>query len=429
MPSTKPFKGLVYNAKKVKDISKVLAPPYDVISKDMQESLYRLDPHNVVRLILGKIKKKDTARGNRYTRAKIFFDSWLKKHILTQDTKKALYIYSQTYEDFARPIERIGFIGLMALDLVGNKKILPHENTLLAPKIDRLDLMRSVRANLSPIFVLYEDKTHNILNILTRARSKEAPFIDVGIDGIRHRVWRLKDARLIGKIDKAMRSKDIFIADGHHRYEVARTYAIESRDKNVSKEFKKNSGYMMAYFVESEEKMLTILPTHRLIKHIGILSPEDIRKRLDKFFLVKKASSMDNLLTDLQRLKSSCAFGLYMGDRLFYVLKLKDYAASDRLIKNKPRDWKRLDVTILHLFLLEYVLGIRDDEDNIEFVKDAPKAKGLVDAGRYRLAFFLNPTKVSQVKRIAKLGQRMPRKATYFYPKPLSGLVINKLAS
>ena len=183
----------------------------------------------------------------------------------------------------------------------------------------------------------------------------------------------------------------------------------------------------MVYFVEADEKMLAILPAHRLIKKLGTIKKDGIINKLNKFFHIERAPGLNTMMSRLRALAGRHAFGIYLGGGKFYILRLKDIAASDKVIKNKPKEWKRLDVSILHLFIFQHVLGIRDVDENIEFVKDPLETARCVDSGKFRAAFFLNPAKVSQVKRIAGLGERMPRKTTYFYPKPLSGLVINKL--
>lgn len=422
-----PFKAVRYNLNAILDLSSVVAPPYDVIPKAMQESLYRAHPYNIVRLILGKIKKDDDPKNNRYIRAKKFFDLWLKRGILEQDRSEGLYIYSQKYAYENKDIERIGFIGLMGLDLgKGESRVLPHENTLLAPKLDRLRLMREVRANLSPIFVLYDDKKHKIINILKNFCSKEKAILDIDFENVRHRVWRLDKADIIKRIESFMGKKNIFIADGHHRYEVARMYSQEIQNKNLTQELKDNSRYIMVYFVESDEKILTILPAHRLVKNMGALKKAAILEKLSEFFLTEKMPSLKGMMTRLHSLSGSHVFGMYLGGRDFYILRLKDIKEVDKVIKGKSKDWRRLGVSILHLFILQHALGIRDEDDNIEFVKDEKDVVKLVNSGKFKMAFLLNPTKAWQVERIAKLGERMPRKATYFYPKPLSGLVINK---
>ncbi|MBN1526516.1 MAG: DUF1015 domain-containing protein [Candidatus Omnitrophica bacterium] len=426
MPSIKPFKAVVYNRARVKDFAKVVAPPYDIIPPKMREGLYKRHPNNIVRLILGKTYRGDSVKDNRYTRAGAFFRSWLKEGVMTQDSRKAFYVYSQSYKADGKKIERLGFIGLMKLGLGKKRTVLPHEKTLLAPKQDRLNLMRTVNANLSPIFILYEDRRHVIARILKKCAASSRPLIDINEGGVRHRVWRLGSGADIAKIERLMGPKNVFIADGHHRYEVACNYAAELEAKNVPEEMKRNSKYFMVYFVESDERMLTILPAHRVVKDTGGLTSADVINKLGKFFEVEKASGLASVLARIEKLRHSCAFGLYAGKGGYYVLRLKSYAVSDRAIKKNSLDWRRLDVTILHLFVLERVLGVSDNDDNVEFVKDPKEAAQLVDKGRGKAAFFLNPTKARQVTKVALHGEKMPRKATYFYPKPLSGLTVNK---
>lgn len=427
MPNIKPFKGVVYNKKKIGNLAKVVAPPYDIIPKDMQNELYRASPYNIVRLELGKIRPADSLRDNRYTRAKKFFDSWLKNNLMVRDEKASIYIYSQKYREGGRVIDRIGFIALMGLD-GGKKKVLPHEKTLLAPKLDRLDLMRSIKANLSPIFVLYEDTSHSILKILKKTSARKKPFIDISFDGVKNRAWRLDDETDIVRIQAVMRNADTFIADGHHRFEVTRMYSKELGNTRAPERLKESARYVMVYFVEAKEDMLTVLPAHRLPKDIGRLKKEEILGRLKEFFVIEKAVSLGAMMSKLNRSRNIHAFGMYLGRGQFYILSLKSMIPVDTAVKNKPKDWKRLDVAILHLFIFQHVLGIRDDDDNIEFVKSPQETAKSVDKGKFKMAFFLNPTKVAEVKRIARLGEKMPRKATYFYPKPISGIVINPLS-
>jgi uncharacterized protein (DUF1015 family) len=426
VPSIRPFKAVVYNNKKIRDMSKVVAPPYDIIPPSMQDKLYSIHKNNVVRLILGKIRDSDTQTDNRYTRAAADLGSWLKEDILIEDNVPAIYVYTQTYKYDGKKVDRIGFISLMELDL-GDKKVLPHEKTLKAPKEDRLRLMRAVKSNLSPIFMLYEDARHKVSNVLKTFSKKTEPFIDVTIDAVRHRVWALTDEGAINRIESVMSKKDIFIADGHHRYETSKNFARELAESASPQSLKDNSKLFMAYFVELEEKSLLIMPTHRLIKDAGNLSEEDIIEKLNKYFKIEKLPTAGRMLARLGGFRANHAFGMYLGDDGRYVLTLKDFNKAKTFMGKGSADWKSLDVSILHLFILQYVLGISDEDDNIEFVKDPGEAFTGVDKGSFRMAFFLNPTKVKQVKKIAEHGEKMPRKATYFYPKPLTGLVIRKM--
>ncbi|MFH0763969.1 MAG: DUF1015 domain-containing protein [Candidatus Omnitrophota bacterium] len=418
MPKVKPFKAVRYNTAKVKDMSRVVSPPYDVISPKLHDELYRRDEHNFVKIELNRIEPSDGETRNRYTRSRDLFESWLKDGVLARGDNDALYIYALKYNKPAKTIEQVGFIGLMGLEPEGGNRVLPHENTLAAPKEDRLKLIRAVKANLSPIFVLYEDRAHGLTQILKKFMSGNKPLIDIESDGVRHRLWKIEDRNSIRKIGKMMARKDIFIADGHHRYEVSRMYSREAGTDS--------SKYMMVYFVEMDDRMLTVLPAHRILKNIGNLNKDEVLKRAERFFRVEKAASLNALMARMSKASGKHAFGMYLGKKDYRLLRLKSVKDSDKAIENKPAPWKRLDVSILHHFIIQHMLGIRDDDDNVEFLKSAEDSVDAVDSGKFKLAFFLNPTKVTEVKKIAGIGERMPRKSTYFYPKPLSGLVINK---
>lgn len=427
MPSIKPFRGIVYNKYKIKNIASVIAPPYDIIPRKLQEELYRRNPFNFVRLELGKIRKTDSVSDNRYTRARALFESWIKNDIMIRDERDTIYIYSQDYRNEGKRLTRVGFLALMEFGGGSSDEVLPHENTLKAPKEDRLALMKEVKANLSPIFVLFDDASRSVTPFLNRYISRNKPFINIAWDGERHKVWRLDDTAGIRKIVDAMRKAKLFIADGHHRFETAKNFARSLASSNVPQALKESARSLMVYFVESDEKMLTVLPAHRLVKDIGGLDAQRIREKLSGYFVIEKAAALPAMMKRLSALSGKYAFGMYSGKSKYYILRLKDPRKSDRVIKDKPLEWKRLDVSILHRFIFQHILGIRDTDDNIEFVKDPEETARLVDKGTFPVAFFLNPTRASQVKKIANLGERMPRKATYFYPKQLSGLVVNKL--
>lgn len=429
MPQIMPFRGIRFNRDKIRDLSTVVAPPYDVISKAQQDSLYRSSPYNIVRVELARIKPSDNRKDNRYIRAAKSFGSWLESGMMIRDDRESLYFYSQQYKNGGKTVERPGFMAVMALDDSKGKKVLPHENTLMAPKVDRFELTRNVRANLSPIYVLYDDAGAKISGIMKDWCSRRKPFMDINFEGIRNRAWKVDDQAVIRKISRLMSGKDTFIADGHHRYEVSRMYARELSSKGASPAARKAAGGLMVYFVASDEKILTVLPAHRLPRDIGRLTKEDVLSKLSEYFDIYKASGVGSMLGRMAKLRGSHAFGLYLGGGKFYVMVLKDVRESDRAIKDKPKDWRRLDVSILHRFIFGHILGISDSDDNVEFVKSPQETARLVDKGWFKVAFFLNPTKVSEIKRIARLGERMPRKATYFYPKPISGVVINPLWS
>ena len=407
-------------------MASVTAPPYDVISPEAQEELYKASPYNVVRLILGRRSARDGLRCNRYTRARYYFTEWLDKGILAQDAKPALYIYKQDYAQDGAKKSRIGFIALMRLEGFSKKGILPHENTFSSPKEDRSNLIRATGANLSPVFSIYQDSRHVVKNTLLSNTRNLKPDIDIFRDGSRHRLWRLTDEKNIAGIQRAMAAKTAFIADGHHRYEAALQFKDEMRKLHHGA-----SGgydYVMMYFTDMDPGALTILAAHRIIKEIPYTRAEDVIDRLKGHFVIKNLSSGKRLLHWLKISKdSSKQFGLYM-DKKAFVIKLKNSGALSELeAGGRSDEWKALDVSILHQLILEKALHISGREGNIAYAQDPKEAIQKVDRSDYRLAFFLNPTKISQVEAIARKKELMPHKSTYFYPKLLSGLVFNQV--
>ena len=416
---------MLYNKKKV-DIENVIAPPYDVISQDMQAHLYQKDKHNVVRLILGKEEKNDNSKNNRYTRAKKDMESWIKSGVLIRDTKPSMYIYAQTYLHKGKKKTRIGFMAVMKIEDPKKSTVLPHEYTLAKPKKDRLNLIKKTEANLSPIFTLFQDERNVINSMLKKYMKSHSPLFIVCAEGVTHKLWNLDKKSIIGRIESFMRDKKIFIADGHHRYEVSVAYRGIMR-KSGSKN--RNSDFIMMYFSSLSEKgSMTILSTHRVIKDIPNLG--DIAKlpELRKHFTIKKFTSFKKMIDVLDRDPgNSYVFGAYTGGKKFFTLNLKNRRSICKIIDSPKTDsLKKLNVTILHDLILNKILSLKDPENSIKYVRNEADAAELVRRGSYKAAFFLKPTKIEEMRKIAEKGEMMPQKSTYFYPKLLTGLVINK---
>jgi uncharacterized protein (DUF1015 family) len=412
MADIKPFRGILYNQKKA-DIARVITPPYDVISKDMQGRFYQRDEHNIVRLILGKVDKSDTSRNNRYTRAKALLDRWLEKRLLVKDRKPAVYVYSQEYLHKGRKRIRLGFIALMKIEDPKESGILPHEYTLDKPKADRLSLMAKTRSNLSPIFSLFQDEKNRINKMLKSFIKSRPPLFKVEAEGVTHKFWRMENRHTIKSMQVYMRGKKIFIADGHHRYEVALAYRDKMR-KSV-KNRKSAVNYVMMYFSNlNERENLTILSTHRVVRNINPFDEKKIKLKLKKYFYIKNIKKEEHLFESLEKgPKARRIFGMYAGKKRFYLLT------------SKKAD-SRFDVTVLHDLIINKILCVKNPENSIKYIRNEKHASALVDKGKYRIAFFLRPTKVGQMKTVAERGEMMPQKSTYFYPKLLTGLVINK---
>lgn len=416
-----PFKGLLYNVPKVSKVSgsDLLAPPYDIITPRSLEDLYNKSPYNIVRIDFGKIFPADNDSENRYTRAKSFLDAWINEGTLTEGKSPCFYSYEISYRIGSKAKKLRGFLGLVKLEQLGKGNIYPHEYTHSKPKKDRLDLMRICRANISPIFSLYnssEKKTSALLEQINRGN----PYIDAtDMDGSVHRLWEISDPAAIDTIRRELDNKAVFIADGHHRYETALEYQKEMRsceggtqssgdgDKGGNRPY----DYVLMFLANMADEGLTILPTHRLVKEI----PHDALELLSNDFDIEEMTNDFNIPGAIEGRRD--VYGFYTGGKTWYRLSYKGEGFF-----GVPQALKDLDVTILHDLIFKQLL----DVESVAYEMDVNKCLQAVRAGEYAGAFFLNPTQVYDVEKVALASLRMPPKSTYFYPKLLTGMAINK---
>ncbi len=431
MVELKAFQGLRYNPKKVSNMRLVTAPPHDVISPVDQDIYYQNSEHNVIRLILGKEYKDDSSVNNRYTRAAACLRDWLREEILVRDTKPSLYVYEEDFPlDNGKRGRRLGFIALVKLEPFEKGVILPHEEIIAKSAEDRFKLIKECKANFSCIFSLYSDP-HGVIQNRISAEIQREPVIDfVDANDIRHKIWVVDDARTVKKIIEEMKDKKLYIADGHHRYESALSLSRLSRDSRY--------GYAMMLLVDMNDPGLVVLPTHRLLRGLPKLDVKTLEERLLDFFDMKVFSfGRDDELAQRKKFFEALesepkhSFGMFLGNGRYYLLSLKDDSFVSQINEKKSLKWRSLDVSILHKLIIERVLGLKDQsgEKNIKYVKSREEALQLVYDGKYKMAFFMNPTQVSQIKDVADKGERMPPKSTYFFPKPLSGIVLNDFKS
>lgn len=434
MTIIRPFRGILYDRKAVGNLAKVIIPPYDVITPRQQLYYYKAHPKNFIRIDLGKTSKNDTASNNRYTRAADFFERWIREGVFTKDDTPSIYVYSQEYKEAGKRKARLGFISLAKLEEDRTKGFLPHERTFAGPKMDRLKLMKEVEANLSPIFSIVFDDNKKIKQILKGVTERQKPILDVEFEGTRNKIWRMSDKGLITKLSYVIRNKKALIADGHHRYEVA----LEFREamKRGGKQIPANAcDYVMMYFATSDKDGLTILPTHRMVEGISGTSFRNKTEKIREFFDIIYAGNKKKMFSLMKsKARHACPvgrhiIGVYLGGTCYFCLVLRREDAS-RLIESKHSVyWRNLDVVILHNLILERIFGIRGKraEASIHFTRDPEVAFDWAGGKKNRAAFFLNPPALEDIKNIVKCRERMPHKTTYFYPKPPSGLVINRL--
>jgi len=426
MSKTKSFKAVVYNPQTITNFKDVVCPPYDVISPQAQDKFYERSAHNFIHILLAK----DSPTDDKYCRAAEIFRGWLKDKVLIQDEQPAIYFYSQQYVIRGEKKTRLGFISLLRLGDDKSSAVFGHENTHAAAKQDRFKLIKQVKANLSPIFIIFLDKKRIIQRIFQKHIPEDKPFIEVVDDEKTvHKLWRLNDPGILKTVESSMNGENMFIADGHHRYEVACAYRDLMREK-MGAQFSgdEDFNFCLAYFTNTDYRGLSILPIHRLLKLDTRLDLDDfltkakeyfdidqLKDRTRFFFLMEKAGCSEHLL------------GMYK-DKKYFLLRLKNVKILDKLIGDKPKEYRCLDVAILNYLVLKNILGLDlDNLKNIVYSPDPYELLDSVDEDPAKIAFFLNPVKIQQIINVALSGNKMPPKSTYFYPKVLSGLVVNKL--
>ena len=256
-----PFKGVSYNFHLNQDLSKLVAPPYDVISEDEQNGYYQTDPHNVIRLILGKKKTGDSDWDNRYTRAADYFKRWESEDILIRAGRPCIYLTSLTYDPGNGDVQRTrgGIIALVRIEDQDSGVILPHERTFSAHRDDRLKLMRACNAQFSQIFGLYEDPDNTILDACKKAIDFSPQVSFDFQDGTKHRMWVLQNPGVIKTVADSMSRKNVFIADGHHRYETALNFRNIMRPKFGRKSTNRSYEYVMMYLSNMRDRKRTRL--------------------------------------------------------------------------------------------------------------------------------------------------------------------------
>ncbi|MBU1853896.1 MAG: DUF1015 domain-containing protein [Candidatus Omnitrophica bacterium] len=403
-----PFKGTLYNNRLIKDISKVVAPPYDVISPEEQDGFYSQEPHNIIRILLGRDFPDDNEKENKYTRAARFLEDWQKKGVLEKDKSGAIYIYLQEFTVDGKRMHRLGFIALLKLEDFDThtSSVFPHENTLSAPKEDRTRLLGAIHANLGPVFAIFSDEDKSIGDIL-EPETKTQPLIDIeDSHGIRNKLWRISDRDTLETIVRLMKDKKLFIADGHHRYEVGLQFSKIKKDPGC--------GYILTYFTDLYADGVVILPVHRLISGVTDEVWSGLEKDLKKDFTIEGFLPKEHVKVFLSRATQfEKRFVVYDGHRFIgLILNSND----------------SLDITALHNLVIDPLrkkAKLNGGKFLIDFTKDLDYAVREVKSGKFSLSVLLNPIKITQIRDVAFSGRRMPQKSTYFYPKVLTGLVIN----
>lgn len=462
------FRGVRFDLGHVGSLGNVVAPPYDVIDAGLQQRLYDLHSANVVRLILNKDEPGDDEHENRYSRAARLYRQWRRDGVLFTEADPAIYVYHQVFSEGGTQFTRRGFMCRVRLERFGEGSIYPHEETHGSAKADRLKLWNACRANLSQIFGLYPDEGNEAQNVAERAIAGVAPLEATDHLGVVHRIWPVTDVATITAVTAAMGGRPIYIADGHHRYETAcnlrdRIAAERGTDNPVRLERRPKDGqdcpshvlppghpanFVLMMCVSMSDPGMLVLATHRLFRGLRPLTSAELRDRLGDSFETEPggtgAERARSLWEEIEVEGDQGTLGLYTAqDEQWTVARLTDAGRRKmaEVAADHSADWQSLGVSILHRLVIETLLDapnlpapkyVRDIDEVVHGLahgddagRDATGQAGT--GGRFELAALVMPATVEHIRAISSHGERMPAKSTFFYPKLLSGLVINPL--
>lgn len=432
MPEIQAFRAVRYNLGKVGSLSDVIAPPYDVIGPTLQEELYQRHPNNVVRLILNRQELTDDEQNNRYTRAKRFLREWQSEGVLFTESDPAIYVYHQEFTAEGQTHIRRGFMARMRLSRFGEGQVFPHEETLSGPKVDRLMLTAVCKANLSQVFGLYPDPAGEVQGPLEDVIGRITPLEAVDHLGVIHRMWPVTDVAVIANVAARIAAKPLFIADGHHRYETACNYRQQIYDSGALRP-DHPANFVLMQFIGMEDAGLLVLPTHRLFRGLPELTSEELAARLNPFFATQPAGQGPDQATtvweDISTSGDKAAIGLYAAkDGRWLVAHLAE-AGQQKMAEvaaDHGPEWRSLGVSVLHRLVVPLVAG-QIEVPKPDYVHLVDEVIAGLKTGQCPLAALVMPASVGDIRDVSSHGERMPAKSTYFYPKLLSGLVINPL--
>jgi uncharacterized protein (DUF1015 family) len=416
MTDVQPLRALHYDPAVSGPLSDVVAPPYDVIDAKQRASLLAQSPFNVVAVDLPE------GEPDPYAHAAEQFEAWQLQGVLARDREPALWAHTQDYTGpDGRTRTRRGFFCRVRIEGYGPGRVRPHERTHPGPKEDRLKLTRATRANISPIFSLYNDPEQAAWAALEPA-TEQPPWGEVTDgDGTVHRIWRVTDADAIAAVQAATADAELLIADGHHRYETMNAYAQE-----VGGEGEHN--YILMCLVALQDPGLTVFPTHRLVRGMDDARREQLARAIERDFEVREVGE-----DELEPAPGRGPLELgYIDSQRTLRLSLKDQKIADAALADHSDAYRQLDTGVLETLVLKGALGLSDDDishfNGLFYARDTAEAIAMVRSGEYEAAFIMRPTPVEQVQEVAAAGENMPPKSTFFYPKLLTGLLFNPLS-
>lgn len=434
MAEVRSFKAVYYNTSVVSNLSDTICPPYDIINPQLEEELYQRSQYNFVRIEHNRQFPQDSYIDNRYTRSAAKLKQWFEQKVLITDKTPAIYVHDHYFSNQDKNYRRRGLIVRVKIEEWHKNIIRPHEGTLTKAKSDRINLLESIKANTSPVMTLFEDKEKHISFLLKSQETNKYLINMEENNGERHKIWQITKPSVINEICASFKDKALYIADGHHRYESAMTYQRQllagSRAESKDADF----NFVMMTMVDFDDPGLVILPPHRLLRGMTELKITGLGEKLSSFFdIAYLPLNLPDIWQNVDKLSDEnkgvklIIFGIDKQNLL--LLTLRDALSANRMIPYFHSEiYKNLDVSIVDHVILEELLGLSsEDEVKISYNYDRRSAIQEVLDQEYQLVFIVKPVRAKTIKEIADVGDRMPRKSTYFYPKLPSGLIINRL--
>ncbi|MEW6515758.1 MAG: DUF1015 domain-containing protein [candidate division FCPU426 bacterium] len=427
MAKIAPFAGLRYGPGLRGAMPRLVTPPYDIISPGEQTRFYRSHPCNFIRLEFGRIRPSDHPQNNRYTRAQHTLAEWLRRGVVRRDPQPALYLLQTRYQaPDGKPVCFSGLFAGVFLEPFGEGKVLPHEQTFSGPRTDRFQLLCATGVSFSPVLALYRDHGQKLSRLLGQARKRAADMSFRDWAGSRHQLWILKQPKLVQAIRKEFLGKRLLIADGHHRYLTALKYRQE-----CGAQAGPAADYVMTCLTEMHDPGLLVLPVIRLVSGVPSGRWREFERKLPEYFEVEQIAP-SKLLAAQSAAKGPDPVIGYLGDRgkrawLLRARMRRLEQAADPRLTGHSRVYGRLDVVVLNYWLLETLLGIKPGEEagRLRFTKSPQEARRCVTGRTAQAAFFPSRPNVEAIWDLARQGETLPQKSTYFLPKVISGLVMN----
>lgn len=437
MPEIEAFRGLRYNLAQVGSLSDCIAPPYDVVDSALQDQLYQLSPYNFLRLELNRREAGDVDENAVYERAARIYRNWRSEGVLQQEPDPAIYVYHQIFDRSGQTVTRRGFMARVRLQRFGEGNIYPHEQTHAKAKDDRLRLTRATQANLSQIFGLYPDPENAIQEILERSIRGVHGLEATDHLGVLHRMWPITDIKTIQEVTALISDRDMFVADGHHRYETACNYRDElNAHSPLPSDHPAN--FVLTQLISMSDPGLVVLPTHRLLHGVPDMTTADLHQRLSPYFdceiVGRGPHSAGAVWAEMDRLDEQWIMAIYSLASDEWTRISGRQEAVDRMAviaSEHSSDWQGLGVAVLHRLVFEDALGLREMPKptyvhQVQEVIDGLQGK-LEGNLTYPLAALVMPATIEHIRKVSLHQERMPAKSTYFYPKLVSGLVVHPL--